>query len=79
MTAAMLAVNQNHLYILKCLHLAGADLRLSNLLYAASVKGYSMIVSYLLENKVYPNGNVQYDTEETPIQAAIRTGHFDAA
>lgn len=84
MTPAMLAVTNNHLFVLKCLHNAGADLKLTlangnvNLLYLAAQKGQAMIVGYLLDSGVFAKIKTTTDlNEETPIQVATKHGFVE--
>ena len=66
---------------------AGADLQLTlngsgyggiNLVYIAAQSGSEVIVGYLIDKGIFPNGNEQFDVnEETPIQVATKNGHFN--
>lgn len=69
MTAAMLAVQKNHLFILRMLKESGANLNITleggvNLLYLAAEKGHHVIVSYLLDKLINPDANMLFDKNE---------------
>lgn len=66
---------------------AGADLTLTlngkgqgnvNLLYIAAQSGSEVIVGYLIDKGIFPDGNQKFDiNEETPIQIATKNAHFN--
>jgi ankyrin repeat protein len=71
MTPSMLAVQKNHLFILRMLKEAGANLKKSldkqggiNLLYIAAQNGHDVIVSYILDKGIFKDGNMYFDKNE---------------
>lgn len=83
MTPAMLAVQKNHLFILRMLRESGADLSKTieggvNLLYIAAQNGHHVIVGYLLDKQIVQDGNMKFNkNEQTAMQVATKNGHFD--
>ena len=66
LTPVMLAVAKNHLFIVRMLKEVGANLHLTldgktqggqNLLYIAAQNGHDVIVSYLLDKKIFLDAN----------------------
>ena len=73
LTPVMLAVAKNHLFIVRMLKEVGANLHLTldgkgqggiNLLYIAAQNGHDVIVSYLLDKKIFTDANQCFDLNE---------------
>jgi ankyrin repeat protein len=71
MTPAMLAVQKNHLFILRMLREAGSNLKKTldtqggiNLVYIAAQNGHDVIVSYLIDKSSIKDGNLYFDKNE---------------
>jgi ankyrin repeat protein len=71
MTPAMLAVQKNHLFILRMLREAGSNLKKTldtqggiNLVYIAAQNGHDVIVSYLIDKSIIKDGNLYFDKNE---------------